>query len=216
MKFWSTKRFAILGSTSFETMKRRKNSYTICKCGHALSRLGSSSSGSEKVLTSLFRICRARKILTLTMFTTFCMRASLKQFRVLFTYSTISSRVWRLASFSRWHESFEKLKTTQQTSIFRRNRSDRSTAGASRSFGSAAIAPASTAERGTPEALPPSPAAAEPAERLFAEGSFAPDALPLLSSLPMRRFTVWMSFMPSFCMNRGSSAASLSAGGPRG
>ena len=38
--------FAALGSTSLDTMKRRKNSYTSWRCGHESSRLGSSSSGS--------------------------------------------------------------------------------------------------------------------------------------------------------------------------
>lgn len=38
--------FATFGSTSLDTMNRRKNSYTSCRWGQASSRFGSSSSGS--------------------------------------------------------------------------------------------------------------------------------------------------------------------------
>ena len=39
-------RFATFGSTSLDTIKRKKNSYTSCKCGQPGSRNGSSSSAS--------------------------------------------------------------------------------------------------------------------------------------------------------------------------
>jgi hypothetical protein len=42
----------------------KKNSYTICRCGHALSKMGSSSSGSNGV--SLERVGSGRKILAET------------------------------------------------------------------------------------------------------------------------------------------------------
>lgn len=44
--FWSMCLFAIVGWKSGDSRKRRKNSYTICKWGHELSKFGSSSSGS--------------------------------------------------------------------------------------------------------------------------------------------------------------------------
>mmetsp|Transcript_113885 Transcript_113885/g.159733 ORF Transcript_113885/g.159733 Transcript_113885/m.159733 type:complete len:214 (+) Transcript_113885:2-643(+) len=208
MKFWSTKRLAIFGSTSFETTKRKKNSYTICRCGQARSRLGSSSSGSENASGSLLRVCKARKMLAPTMLTTSCINASLKQFRVLFTYSTISRSVWRLASFSFWLLSLWKSKTTEQTSIFLRKRSVRSCGGASRSFGMAAKLDDSVAGFAV--------AALFPLEYVGVALLFAarspplPLLLPLplpvapvrvvelfLSSLPIRRLTVWISFMTS-------------------
>mmetsp|Transcript_79403 Transcript_79403/g.125311 ORF Transcript_79403/g.125311 Transcript_79403/m.125311 type:complete len:223 (-) Transcript_79403:65-733(-) len=211
MKFWSTNRLAILGSTSFETTNRRKNSYTICKCGHARSREGSSSSGSEKARGSLFLVWRARKMFAPTMLTTSCIKASLKQFRVLLTYSTISKRVWRLASFSFCMLSLWKSKTTAQTSIFLRKRSVRSCGGASRNLGIVAKLEDSVA--GFVVAARLLEELAGVVALLFAARSPDPEVLPpllvapvrlvdvfLSPSFPIRRFTVWISFMTQTAM----------------
>lgn len=45
--FWSINFFAVFGWKSWASRKWRKNSYTICKCGQDVSRVGSSSSGSN-------------------------------------------------------------------------------------------------------------------------------------------------------------------------
>mmetsp|Transcript_27402 Transcript_27402/g.73109 ORF Transcript_27402/g.73109 Transcript_27402/m.73109 type:complete len:216 (-) Transcript_27402:34-681(-) len=196
MKFWSTNLLAILGSTSFDTTKRKNSSYTICRCGQVFSKYGSSSSGSEKVNTSLLRVCKARKMFAPTMLTTLCMRDSLKQLRVLLTYSTISSSVWRLASFSRWAVSWPKSSAAEQASIFLRKSSGRSSGGASRSLGSA---PTSAATRGAPgmpasHGAPPLPAAFSPLA--FEAAAFF---LSLEPERLMRRLTVCRSFMLPCC-----------------
>jgi hypothetical protein len=63
-----------LASVEPETTKRRKNSYTICKCGHAGSRIGSSSSGSKGV--SFDRAGSGRKMLADTFIFAFTTRTT--------------------------------------------------------------------------------------------------------------------------------------------
>mmetsp|Transcript_17330 Transcript_17330/g.54461 ORF Transcript_17330/g.54461 Transcript_17330/m.54461 type:complete len:218 (-) Transcript_17330:45-698(-) len=213
MKFWSTNRLAIFGSTSLDTTKRRKNSYTICRCGHARSRDGSSSSGSENASGSLFRVCKARKMLAPTMLTTSAIRPSLKQVRVLLTYSTISRSVCRFASFSRAFESSWKSKICEQASILRRRSSARSPEGASRSLGRAEQPPLSAGGFAGGALVP------EGAALAFASGPLAvarPAAVARLSvSLPMRRFTVWRIFMGALLTvraNKSEHSPSLGTG----
>mmetsp|Transcript_95011 Transcript_95011/g.273495 ORF Transcript_95011/g.273495 Transcript_95011/m.273495 type:complete len:223 (-) Transcript_95011:27-695(-) len=222
MKFWSTKRFAIFGSTSFDTTKRKKNSYTIWRWGQARSRDGSSSSGSEKANGSLFLVCKALKMFAPTMLTTSCINASLKQLRVLFTYSTISNNVCLFASFSRWFESLWKSNTVEQTSILRRKSSARSPGGASRSLGRAGNTPSDVGFAPAVALAPPADEAALP----FGIGASRAPPLGvalLFSSEPMRRLTVWMSFMSglyrrapeSFSRTHHAEAARAEAYAPR-
>ena len=60
---WSMCFLAVDGWKSGDSKKRRKNSYTICKCGQLGSRVGSSSSGSNCSPLGFVEGGRARKAL---------------------------------------------------------------------------------------------------------------------------------------------------------
>ena len=84
-------------------MKRKKNSYTTCKCGHITSIAGSSSSGSKS------SVCggNVRKRLTFTIWTISGISASVNIFcpAGVFTYSASSTKVSRFNSLPRVSES---------------------------------------------------------------------------------------------------------------
>ena len=66
---WSMYFLAMLAEKSADSMKRRKNSYTICRWGQAASRLGSSSSGSNSAPLGLLGGGRVLKRLEANMCT---------------------------------------------------------------------------------------------------------------------------------------------------
>jgi hypothetical protein len=124
-----------------------------------------------------------------TMLTTCSINTSLKQFRVLLTYSTISSRVRRFISFSRRNVSVEKSNTTEQTSIFFWKSSHRSVGGASRSLGRAAKRATKSSALGPLEAFPSPSAPVDVEASLLLD--LSPEVLLLPSSVPaVRLFTV--------------------------